>query len=262
MIEPLEPRQHLTASKPAADGRYHLKTATDWSTLPGRIKSTSTIVVEVTQVIDRDFDGHNATFLAGNALQVKDADDPEPQHSMFDLRTKDYMTFSNARINSRPRDGYLADGIYVKGGTVTVRKVNWLHVGEDALTVKTPSSGFPTPYVSVRGGSATGYTDKCFQINTKCTFIVRDGFVGRAGSNSGKGARTDGGQKSIEGTIRVYGGATFYGGAYGVATSSPNVSIDVRGATFVGLTKGTVGLPDPSVTAKVKKDDDDTIVKI
>lgn len=134
---------------------------------PGGVVN-STIVVRAGEI----YDGGGKTFTAGSALG--DGSQDEDQLPVF--RLEDGAQLRNVTLGSPA-----ADGIHCYGD-VTLNNINWLDIGEDAMTIKESGT------VVLDGGSARDGEDKVFQINAPSTFIVRN-FTAK---NAGKFIRQNG----------------------------------------------------------------------
>jgi hypothetical protein len=128
----------------------------------------ATIVVRAGEI----FDGGGQTFTAGGALG--DGSQDESQDPVF--RLEDGAQLRNVVLGSPA-----ADGIHCYGD-VALQNIDWLDIGEDALTIKESGT------VTLDGGSAMNGEDKVFQINAASTFIVKN-FTARS---AGKFIRQNG----------------------------------------------------------------------
>lgn len=115
----------------------------------------STIVVKA----GTTFDGGGNTYVA-NASTLGDGSQAEGQLPVF--RVEAGGTLKNVNLGAPA-----ADGVHCYG-SCNITNVNWLDVGEDALTLK--SSGT----VTITGGSAYKAYDKVFQANAAGSIIVRN----------------------------------------------------------------------------------------
>ncbi|MGO7133547.1 pectate lyase [Rhizobium leguminosarum] len=175
--------EHSHAASPARPGTTKIEPGDD----PTHKKVASTsqatdvserghvIIVDTPIIVDGGvFDGKGATYTASSKLG--DGGQSEDQKPIFILMNG--ATLKNVTLGENG-----ADGIHVYGGA-TLENVNWLDVGEDALTVKSAGD------VTILGGSAKGATDKIFQINADTHFVLKnfdaDGFTSLVRTNGGK----------------------------------------------------------------------------
>jgi pectate lyase C len=105
------------------------------------------------------FDGKGNTYVA-NASTLGDGSQAEGQKPIFRLEAG--ATLKNVNIGAPA-----ADGVHCYGNC-NITNVNWLDVGEDALTLK--SSGT----VNINGGSAYKAYDKVFQLNAAGTINIKN----------------------------------------------------------------------------------------
>jgi len=151
------------------------ETVTSTSETAGVSEQSNVIVVNTPIIVDGGvFDGKGATYTA--SLKLGDGGQSETQSPIFILRNG--ATLKNVNLGENG-----ADGIHVYGGA-TLESVNWLNVGEDALTVKSAGD------VTILGGSAKDAYDKVFQINADTNFVLKDfradGFTTLVRTNGGK----------------------------------------------------------------------------
>jgi hypothetical protein len=165
------------------------------------------ITVDTPIIVDGGvFDGKGATYTA--SAKLGDGGQSEDQKPIFIL--KNGATLKNVTLGENG-----ADGIHVYGGA-TLENVNWLDVGEDALTVKSAGD------VTILGGSAKGATDKIFQINADTHFVLKDfnadGFTSLVRTNGGK---------QIDADVIIDGGS-FSNGTNLFRTDSALASVSFR----------------------------------
>jgi pectate lyase C len=129
-----------------------------------------TIVVESGET----YDGACKIFRA-DPDDLGDGSQDEGQSPLF--RVESGGTLENVVIGASG-----ADGIHVDG-TVTLKNVHWLDIGEDALTVE------GTGTVTLDCGSAANSADKVFQVNAASTFRISN-FTAKS---AGKFVRQNGG---------------------------------------------------------------------
>jgi hypothetical protein len=135
-----------------------------------KITVNSTIVVSAGQT----FDGQGKTYVA-NPDTLGNGSQSESQKPVFKLEKG--ATLKNVNL------GYpAADGVHCYGDCF-VTNVNWLDIGEDALTLK--ESGTAT----INGGSARNGDDKVFQVNAAGTLKI----LNFRADNAGKLVRQNGG---------------------------------------------------------------------
>ncbi|KNY28532.1 pectate lyase [Pseudobacteroides cellulosolvens] len=113
----------------------------------------STIVIKGGET----FDGKGQKFWADKNT-LGDGSQKEGQKPIFKLE-------KGAKLKNVVISAPAADGVHCYGDNL-VENVVWEDIGEDALTVKGGGT------IEIKGGSAKKGDDKCFQINSSCTFKV------------------------------------------------------------------------------------------
>jgi pectate lyase C len=122
------------------------------------------------------FDGGCNTYTAGSELG--DGSQDEGQDPIFRVGPG---LIRNVYIGSNG-----ADGIHTRNGG-DVENIHWSDVGEDAMTIKSPTNGATVTATNVEGYNSA---DKFFQANDEGTWIIENCIV----KNAGKFLRQNGGK--------------------------------------------------------------------
>ncbi|QHS61646.1 pectate lyase [Chitinophaga agri] len=171
---------------------------------------TATIVVKAGQT----YDGKGNTIIAQG---LGDGSQSEGQKPIFKLENG--AVLKNVKIGAPG-----CDGVHVYGNA-TLENVEWLDVGEDAMTLKSAGT------VTLNNCIAQKAADKVLQINADGTININNFRV----TTFGKVLRTNGsGQYNV--TVNINGG-TFSGGTNIVRTESKNLRVRYRNITTSSVTK-------------------------
>jgi pectate lyase C len=136
----------------------------------------TTVVTSTIRIEDGGtFDGGCNTYTAGSELG--DGSQDEGQDPIFRVGPG---LIRNVYIGSNG-----ADGIHSRNGG-DVQNIHWSDVGEDAMTIKSPTDGATVTATNIEGYNSA---DKFFQANDDGTLIVENCIV----SNAGKFLRQNGG---------------------------------------------------------------------
>jgi pectate lyase C len=122
------------------------------------------------------FDGGCNTYTAGSELG--DGSQNESQDPIFRVGPG---LIRNVYIGSNG-----ADGIHTRNGG-DVENIYWSDVGEDAMTIKSPTDGATVTAINIEGYNSA---DKFFQANDDATWIIENCVV----KNAGKFLRQNGGK--------------------------------------------------------------------
>jgi pectate lyase C len=141
--------------------------------MPDIVGDGGTVHATIVVGAGETFDGQGKRYRAGEELG--DGSQSEGQKPVF--RLEDGAKLVNVVLGAPA-----ADGIHTYGD-VTLEKIVWEDIGEDALTIKKSGT------VVLDGGSATLGDDKVFQINAASTFRVSN----FSASHAGKFIRQNGG---------------------------------------------------------------------
>jgi len=171
---------------------------------------TSTIIVKAGQV----YDGGGNTIIASG---MGDGSQAENQKPIF--RLENGATLRNVKIGAPG-----CDGVHTYGNA-TLDRVEWLDVGEDAMTMK--SSGT----VTLNNCIARQAYDKIIQLNASGDLILNN----FQAYTFGKVVRTNGSSQSTN-NITINGG-TFRTGTNIVRTESVNVRVRYRNMSVSGVSK-------------------------
>lgn len=179
-------------------------------TIKANVPITSTILVKAGEV----YDGKGNTIIASG---MGDGSQAENQKPIF--RLENGATLKNVKIGAPG-----CDGVHVYGNA-TLENVEWLDVGEDAMTLKSKGT------VTLNNCIAKLAYDKILQINADGTIILNN----FRATTFGKVLRTNGsGQYTV--TVTINGG-TFSGGTNIVRTESKNLRVRYRNITTSNVTK-------------------------
>ncbi|MBW8686082.1 pectate lyase [Chitinophaga rhizophila] len=192
-------------SRPTADAIA----ATD-VTAAANVPITATIIVKAGQT----YDGKGNTIIAQG---LGDGSQSEGQKPIF--RLENGATLKNVKIGAPG-----CDGVHVYGNA-TLDNVEWLDVGEDAMTLKSKGT------VTLNNCIAQKAADKVLQINADGTININNFRV----TTFGKVLRTNGsGQYNV--TVTINGG-TFNGGTNIVRTESKNLRVRYRNMSTSNVSK-------------------------
>ena len=179
-------------------------------TAAANVPITQTIVVKAGQT----YDGGGNTIIASG---MGDGSQAENQKPIF--RLENGATLKNVKIGAPG-----CDGVHVYGNA-TLENVQWLDVGEDAMTLKSKGT------VTLNNCVAQSAYDKMLQINADGTIILNN----FRATTFGKVLRTNGsGQYAV--TVTINGG-TFSGGTNIVRTESVNLRVRYRNISTSNVTK-------------------------
>lgn len=171
---------------------------------------TQTIIVKAGET----YDGKGNTIIAQG---LGDGSQAENQKPIF--RLENGATLKNVKIGAPG-----CDGVHVYGNA-TLDNVEWIDVGEDAMTLKSKGT------VTLNNCIAKNAYDKVLQINADGTININNFKV----TTFGKVLRTNGsGQYTV--TVTINGG-TFSGGTNIVRTESKNLKVRYRNMTTSSVTK-------------------------
>lgn len=129
------------------------------ATAPAAASTTTVVSSTIIVSAGTTFDGQGNTWVA-DPNTLGDGSQEEGQKPIF--RLEEGATLLNVNIGAPG-----ADGVHCYG-SCNINNVNWLDVGEDALTLKS------TGTVNVTGGSAYKAYDKVFQINAEGTINIKN----------------------------------------------------------------------------------------
>ncbi|GAA0558162.1 pectate/pectin lyase PelC [Chitinophaga japonensis] len=184
--------------------------AIDGPSAAANIPITSTIVVPAGQV----YDGGGNTIIASG---MGDGSQDEGQKPIF--RLENGATLRNVKIGAPG-----CDGVHTYGNA-TLENVQWLDVGEDALTMKAQGN------VTLTNCVAKLAYDKVVQVNANGNLTLNNFQV----DNFGKVVRTNGSSQSTN-VITINGG-TFRNGTNIVRTESVNVRVRYRNISTSNVSK-------------------------
>jgi len=171
---------------------------------------TQTIIVKAGET----YDGKGNTIIAQGLGDGSQAEDQKPI-----FRLENGATLKNVKIGAPG-----CDGVHVYGNA-TLDNVEWIDVGEDAITLKSKGT------VTLNNCIAKNAYDKVLQINADGTININNFRV----TTFGKVLRTNGsGQYNV--TVTINGG-TFSGGTNIVRTESKNLKVRYRNMTTSSVTK-------------------------
>ncbi|WP_222596901.1 pectate lyase [Chitinophaga pinensis] len=171
---------------------------------------TQTIIVKAGET----YDGKGNTIIAQGMGDGSQAEDQKPI-----FRLENGATLKNVKIGAPG-----CDGVHVYGNA-TLDNVEWIDVGEDAMTLKSKGT------VTLNNCIAKNAYDKVLQINADGTININNFRV----TTFGKVLRTNGsGQYNV--TVTINGG-TFSGGTNIVRTESKNLKVRYRNMTTSNVTK-------------------------
>lgn len=197
--------QSSTPEKLAAD-----KIAATDVTTKAIVNITSTILVKAGET----YDGKGNTIIASG---MGDGSQAENQKPIF--RLENGATLKNVKIGAPG-----CDGVHVYGNA-TLDNVEWLDVGEDAMTLKSKGT------VTLNNCIAQQAYDKILQINADGAVVLNN----FRATTFGKVLRTNGsGQYTV--TVTINGG-TFSGGTNIVRTESVNLRVRYRNISTSNITK-------------------------
>lgn len=173
-----------------------------------------TITATITVKAGQTYDGKGNTIIAQG---LGDGSQSEGQKPIFKLENGAIL--KNVKIGAPG-----CDGVHVYGNA-TLDNVEWLDVGEDAMTLKSAGT------VTLNNCIAQKAADKVLQINADGTININNFKV----TTFGKVLRTNGsGQYNV--TVNINGG-TFSGGTNIVRTESKNLRVRYRNITTSSVTK-------------------------
>lgn len=174
------------------------------SSLKATVTITSTIVVKAGQT----YDGKGNTIIAQG---MGDGSQNEGQKPIFKLENG--ATLKNVKIGAPG-----CDGVHTYGNA-TLDRVEWLDVGEDAMTMKSKGN------VTLNNCIAKKASDKVIQINAEGNLTLNNFQV----DTFGKVCRTNG-SSQFSNVITINGG-TFKNGTHVVLTESKNLRVRYRNIT-------------------------------
>jgi pectate lyase C len=174
------------------------------SSLKATVTITSTIVVAAGQT----YDGKGNTIIAQG---MGDGSQNEGQKAIF--RLENGATLKNVKIGAPG-----CDGVHTYGNA-TLDKVEWIDVGEDAMTMKAKGN------VTLTNCIAKKAADKTIQINADGNLTLNNFQV----DTFGKVCRTNGGSQYTN-LITINGG-TFRNGTHIVLSESKNLRVRYRNIT-------------------------------